>query len=158
MLQHSDGHVGGASTSRVAPAHVDEYTSLAASYVTSAPVDKYITPAPAVSCVQHPPCSTAPVMEYIAPSASYITPAPVVEHVAPAESNVTPAPVNGRIEPVSAVDAAPAPFVKYLSHAAVGGTAPGPVNEHVVTVCAVDAALALVVEFFMPAAAGECGT
>ena len=35
--------VGGVSTSRVAPAHVDEYITLAASYATPAPWDKYIT-------------------------------------------------------------------------------------------------------------------
>ena len=49
-LRHNDGHVGGASTSRVALAPVDKHITFAASSVAPLPVVEYIAPGPAVPC------------------------------------------------------------------------------------------------------------
>ena len=62
----------------------------------------------------------APVLEYIAPASSYVTPAPVDEYFTPALAvNAAPTTVVGFIPP--------APVVVYLAPA--GNAAPAPVDE-----------------------------
>ena len=52
-----------------------------------------------------------PVVEYIAPATSYVTPAPVDEHIAPAPAvDDAPAPVAAKITP------APMEFVEAVLH------------------------------------------
>ena len=58
-------------------------------------------------------------------------PVPVVEDIAPAASYVTPAAVDEYMAPVFAVSAAPAPVVDYISPAPVGYAAPAPVGEFI---------------------------
>ena len=119
--QHSDGHVGDASTSRVvltsSPAFVDEYIALAASYVAPAPVAEYI--APAESFV-----APASVVENLSPAVSCTAPSPDVEYLAPAESYTAPALVVEYISPAPVGYAAPPPDhiapVRYAAPAPVG--------------------------------------
>ena len=60
---------------------------------------------------------------------SYAALAPVVEYIAPSVSNVSPAPVDEYFTPAPAVDAAPA--VEFFSPAPVTHAAPAPVMEYI---------------------------
>ena len=77
---------------------------------------------------------------------SNAAPAPVVEYIAPSVSYVTPAPVD-YFTTAPTVDAAPALVVEFFSFAPVTHEAPAPVVEHVAP------APALVGEYMAPAPA-----